>query len=195
MNEKICKECNLEKPVSDYYRSKDGYYFGKCKICHTRQVRIWRSKNKDKVSLYNREYNSRAEVRKKRRIRTKEWWKSKAGKEYNKNRCRKRHASDPEYHNLKRASRAAMCDLKVLQVVKERDGSCQMCGTSEDLQFDHIFPQSLGGLGTERNLQLLCGNCNLFKSDNLILPAGGMLIPSQDLKERLVGVPLCGPGS
>lgn len=190
MTEKICKECKLGKPVSEYYRYKNGYYHGKCKSCHKQQVCNWQSKNREKVKAYNSEFNKRPESVEKHRIRIKNWWKSEAGREYNRARCRRRHASDPEYHNLKRAARAAGADLRVLKVVKERDRVCQMCGTCFDLQFDHVFPQSLGGLGTEDNLQLLCGGCNLFKRDNLLLPGGGMMIPSQDLKERLVGVVL-----
>ena len=188
MTEKTCKKCNSEKPISDYYQTKDGYHFGKCKECHKEQVRNWQFKNREKVKTYNARANRKPEAVESRRGRTKEWWKSEAGKEYNKKRCRKRHHADPAYHNLKRAARSAGTEISIRRAVKERDKVCKMCGKSKDLQFDHIFPQSLGGLGTESNLQLLCSTCNLFKRDHLLLPEGGMLILSQDLKERLVGV-------
>lgn len=184
---KTCKQCKKEKPLSEYYQHKEGYYFGKCKECYIAQVRQNRRSNPEKYRELDRQYKKSDKYRKAHRERTRNWWKSEAGREYNRQRCNKRHHSDPEYHNLKRAARAAGSEVSILRVVKNRDGVCRMCGSGENLQFDHIFPQSLGGLGTVDNLQLLCGDCNLFKSNNLLLPEGGMLILSQDLKERLVG--------
>ncbi len=54
------------------------------------------------------------------------------------------------------------------RVVFERDGGqCVQCGTTFDLQYDHILPVALGGATTVENLQLLCGTCNRAKSANL----------------------------
>jgi HNH endonuclease len=51
--------------------------------------------------------------------------------------------------------------------VHERDGGrCQACGSTFQLQYDHIIPWSKGGPTTVGNLQLLCGPCNRHKSDN-----------------------------
>lgn len=57
-----------------------------------------------------------------------------------------------------------------------RDKICQMCGSNENLQFDHMHPVKHGGKGTLENLQILCQVCNRFKSDRLFLPGGGMLV-------------------
>lgn len=52
--------------------------------------------------------------------------------------------------------------------VWQRDGGrCVECGSNENLEYDHIIPFVRGGSNTERNLQLLCGNCNRLKSDNI----------------------------
>jgi hypothetical protein len=52
--------------------------------------------------------------------------------------------------------------------VWQRDGGrCASCGSNENLEYDHIIPFSKGGSNTERNIQLLCGNCNRLKSDNI----------------------------
>jgi hypothetical protein len=55
----------------------------------------------------------------------------------------------------------------VRKLVRERDGGeCTTCGTTEDLQFDHIHPWSRGGTSKDAvNIQLLCGPCNLRKRD------------------------------
>jgi hypothetical protein len=59
-----------------------------------------------------------------------------------------------------RTSRAAIPE-KVRHAVWRRDGgNCVECGTNENLEFDHIIPVSRGGANTERNLQLLCAQCN-----------------------------------
>lgn len=46
-------------------------------------------------------------------------------------------------------------------------GRCQVCGASNELQFDHIIPISLGGATAEDNLQILCGPCNRRKGSGL----------------------------
>ncbi len=57
---------------------------------------------------------------------------------------------------------------KIRYEVYRRDGGkCVTCGSSDNIQFDHVLPFSKGGAHTLENLQLLCQNCNLRKSDRL----------------------------
>ena len=78
--------------------------------------------------------------------------------------------------------RAVPQDLKD-QVWKRCQGMCQanwrvdsvldknsgdICGSNENLEFDHIVPYSRGGKTTYRNLQLLCQMHNRMKSDREI---------------------------
>lgn len=57
---------------------------------------------------------------------------------------------------------------EVVDAVYKRDGGrCVYCGSTENLQLDHIIPFSKGGATTIENLQLLCQKCNLGKSNHI----------------------------
>jgi HNH endonuclease len=87
---------------------------------------------------------------------------------------------DRERHRIQRAealldtgmrpsvrTRQAIPD-DVKHYVWQRDGGqCQGCGSTTELQYDHVIPISLGGGSTEANLQLLCGPCNRRKGAGL----------------------------
>jgi hypothetical protein len=52
--------------------------------------------------------------------------------------------------------------------VWQRDqGRCVRCGSAEKLEFDHIIPVAKGGSSTERNVQLLCEQCNRAKGSSI----------------------------
>jgi len=56
----------------------------------------------------------------------------------------------------------------IKKIVYSRDkGICQCCGSSENLEYDHIIPFSCGGSSTDAsNIQLLCLRCNRSKSNS-----------------------------
>ncbi|MGO4188550.1 HNH endonuclease [Pseudarthrobacter sp. TAF60_1] len=57
-------------------------------------------------------------------------------------------------------------DLK--QYIWTRDqGQCRACGSTSELQYDHIIPLKMGGSNNAENLQILCGPCNRSKSAGL----------------------------
>ena len=52
--------------------------------------------------------------------------------------------------------------------------SCQYCGTTQDLTFDHVVPRSRGGRTTWQNVVAACSPCNLRKANKLPEQCGMM---------------------
>ena len=72
---------------------------------------------------------------------------------------------DEEDDKPKRSRRISQ---SVKDKVWNRDGGkCVLCGSNENIEFDHIVPFSKGGANTYRNIQILCESCNRKKSDNI----------------------------
>ncbi len=55
--------------------------------------------------------------------------------------------------------------------------SCQYCGKSSDLTFDHVVPRSRGGRTTWENVVAACSPCNLAKANRLPREIG--MLPRQ----------------
>lgn len=56
----------------------------------------------------------------------------------------------------------------LVDAIWRRDGGkCVYCGSTENLQIDHIIPFSRGGATSMENLQILCQKCNCQKSNNI----------------------------
>ena len=54
------------------------------------------------------------------------------------------------------------------KIIWKRDnGRCVKCGSENDLHYDHIIPVSKGGGTSIENLEILCEECNLSKSNKI----------------------------
>jgi 5-methylcytosine-specific restriction endonuclease McrA len=53
------------------------------------------------------------------------------------------------------------------EIWRRDGGKCVKCGSKQNLEFDHIIPVSKGGATSVQNLQLLCKQCNLTKSNKI----------------------------
>ncbi len=57
---------------------------------------------------------------------------------------------------------------KIRFAIYAKDGHrCRQCGSTDNLEIDHIFPISKGGKSTYDNLQTLCHRCNAQKSNSV----------------------------
>lgn len=66
------------------------------------------------------------------------------------------------------ANGRAVVTREMRQFVFGRDGGrCTQCGSTFDLQYDHVIPVALGGATTVENLQLLCSPCNQSKGPRI----------------------------
>lgn len=73
-------------------------------------------------------------------------------------------------HNVQNLDHTRMIPSDVkLEVWKRDKGQCVLCGSKENLHFDHIIPFSKGGSSiTAKNIQILCAKCNLSKHDKIM---------------------------
>ena len=66
---------------------------------------------------------------------------------------------------VRRHSRTIPQDVKIAVTLRD-GGKCRVCGSKKDLQYDHIYPWSLGGRSDDpNNIQLLCGYHNRLKGN------------------------------
>lgn len=116
--------------------------------------REWQEANRDKVNGYQRKYveENRAVVQETQRLI--------------------QHTRRETYREGDMPKGAWSALLRVYE-------ECLNCGSTEDLQLDHVFPLALGGLHTLENAQVLCGECNRKKSTKHIDyrdPSKGILV-------------------
>jgi len=74
------------------------------------------------------------------------------------------------FDNIKQADiarRERISDSVRLFVWQRDQGKCVKCGNAEKLEFDHVIPVIKGGSNTERNIQLLCEQCNRTKGASI----------------------------
>lgn len=64
-------------------------------------------------------------------------------------------------------SQSRYISVTTKKIVFTRDGGiCKCCGSSSNLEYDHIVPYSCGGSSNHSNIQLLCQKCNRSKSNS-----------------------------
>lgn len=198
---RTCSKCSEEKPSDAFEACRS-----MCKKCRNRQIVDRRKQRfqedaeahaehleKNKLALreareeeperfrgYAQKYLSTENGRQKHNESGRRWRKTPKGREYTNAFCRERYAKDPKYYTQKRLAQRYEVPKGLFKEVWDRDGGCcVLCSSTDRLEYDHIHPVHAGGIvETADDLQLLCKPCNLFKSNNLFLPGGGMMVVS-----------------
>lgn len=79
------------------------------------------------------------------------------------------HAGADENSSIRTLPHTRLIPSDIKREVYLRDGGkCVLCGSTENLHFDHDLPFSKGGTSlSAKNIRLLCQKCNLKKSDKI----------------------------
>jgi len=182
---KVCSDCGKTKSATlEFFhkskREKDGLR-KKCKVCRSKEKKIYRDKNKDEINAQAREYNSRPEVKEMRK-RTPE-----QKIERNKQQ-RERWKTDEEYKtyhllvtSLNSMLRGQTKTCRTLNYIgcSKKELVAHLNKTKPDtdqpLHIDHIIPKNLYNLTEQdlkkcwnyRNLRWITAEENLKKGDAL----------------------------
>ena len=149
MDIKICKCCNQELPLTDFYpsrgkKSKKGYRRATCKWCIAKKEKIAREENPEKY------------LKKRREVQT---------------RWRRGHPLVPRYWKVTKGAERNFTRKEFEDWVKSQGVCCYYCGrkvewntqtiNGREATFDH---KDRGLPCTLSNLALCCRRCNMVKS-------------------------------
>lgn len=85
----------------------------------------------------------------------------------------------------------------IRDAIKKRDREkCNYCGSTHELEIDHILPVSKGGNSNSENLQVLCKQCNILKFNHIVnqeecLKQHKVIIASSLNQEQVMEIASC----
>ena len=71
------------------------------------------------------------------------------------------------WKSISNVERAKVTNRLRFAIYKRDNYRCKKCGSTENLEIDHIIPISKGGKSTYSNLQTLCHKCNTEKGSKI----------------------------
>lgn len=173
---KICTQCKIEKPYSEFYKDprtkKDGLY-GKCKTCHNSKTKSWGKRNPAKhrfwASRYAKSNPSKVNTKLKRyrltpegREKTRQW---------NKNY---KNGNKPKVNAVNAAYRAGLKTATPPWLTKEMkldiEFFYEIANSLPNHHVDHIHPlngDNFNGLHVPWNLQVLPAVINISKGNRI----------------------------
>lgn len=185
MKTKKCTKCGEEKPATPefFHRQKLGKFGLRalCKVCvrnydkkyyqenreHKKEYdKKYRQENREHYKKYYKKYHQ--ENREQRIKNAKKWRQENREyhREYNK-KWYQENLDKSRLHNRKRRHRKRQLDikwnLKKETFVLKYFPYCAICGATEKLHIDHIYPLSKGHGLTIKNVSVLCQPCNSSK--------------------------------
>jgi 5-methylcytosine-specific restriction endonuclease McrA len=160
-----CSKCDKEGvPLVKMYGRGPGKYRAWCKPCEYKRVEASRQARHKERMLSDPAYAQKMRAR----------WVAQSQR-----RWRRLTEDQKEAHKARKRAwwakaRAAGKDLTrkrvpreaIVRLILAQQGLCAQCaGPLGAFHTDHIVPLAAGGLHEESNFQLLCGPCNMRKSD------------------------------
>lgn len=155
---KKCTHCEKTKPISEFGEDKrklNGYQ-SQCRACINE---LRRTKYAEKIEKRRLEYRQEhlEEIHKRDKARMKQWIKDNPGK--HRANCHRRQYREelagPYYTGEQWQTLLDICGNK-----------CLACGSTENIEADHVIPVSKGGSNNISNIQPLCMSCNRSKHNN-----------------------------
>lgn len=164
----VCKWCGIEQPIDEFTfenkaENRRKHY---CKACNQKRLQKYYSENRAKL-LNQKKQNYRAD-------KPKYLEKSRQYRKSNPDKVKASMATwinnNPDAikrNNKKRkaVTRGASAKyISVKEIQKLSTAPCFYCGSTEDIQIDHVVPIARGGTHSIGNLISACKNCNSSKN-------------------------------
>jgi len=174
---KICKDCKVEKPLSDYYADKSGKdnFRSNCKTCVKAKLKVnYQKKRSIKLQIQRNWYTNNAEKskeysrlwRKNNPDKVKQYHTDYSNKNKEKESLRFREKSSRRRLQIKNNGVYKISPKDLKRLVTQ---PCFHCSKTENQTLDHIIPISRGGTHSVGNLQTLCLQCNLSKATKTMM--------------------------
>lgn len=140
---KKCKICLIEKPIDDFQKHKrmtDGH-LNQCKVCRKAYEQLYRSKNKEKISVRDKNYHENNKSRRSEQAKeayqlAKEIVKQKQREYYkaNTDKCKEYHKQYHEDHKKDEVYSSTRRNNKHIRRTREKE-QCDNTVTAQTLEF------------------------------------------------------------
>ena len=174
---KQCSGCKRKLPLSSFPKdgAKASGVYPRCKECKSAYDREYAKKNADKKryvasewyyanvekkAVYDKEYRNNNKERK--RVNSRQWYAN------NLDRARLQAKNAGQRRKARKRANGVFYILPK-HLTKLYSSKCIYCGSSENIQADHVIPVSRGGVHGIGNLVSACASCNLSKRDKTIM--------------------------
>lgn len=169
----VCSKCGIEKPLTEFHKRNTAGAKGHrsdCKECVGAAGRERYQRNRDKYIAKSIKWQEdNPDLLRAKNVR--EYWRN---RERNIARRKLWGIENPEMQrelvNRRRVRMSGSGHFLILEKEIKRlyQSPCQACGSTEQIEQDHIVPLSRGGRHCIGNLQPLCSPCNKSKGSKFM---------------------------